>query len=87
MLKLVGKFARTVIPGVIKPLHVLWNEMIGFIFLVFAVTGGFNAFRYYRELDTEPNSLPRLLLTSVFAIVMGGFAAGSFLRARKISKR
>lgn len=87
MWKLAGKFAKTVIPGVIKPLHVLWNEMIGFVFLVFAITGGFNAFRYYRSLETEPNSLPRLLLTAIFALVMGGFALGSFLRARKISKR
>jgi hypothetical protein len=87
MWKLAGKFAKTVIPGVIKPLHVLWNEMIGFIFLVFAITGGFSAFRSYRAMEANPDALPRLLVTIVFALIMGGFAFGSFARARKIARR
>jgi hypothetical protein len=86
MLKLAGKFAKSVLPGIIKPLHVLWNEMIGFVFLMFAVVGAFNAYRYFRAMEESPDALARMLLTGVFAIFMGFFAFGSFRRARKISK-
>jgi hypothetical protein len=86
MLKLAGKFAKSVLPGVIKPLHVLWNEMIGFVFLMFAIVGAFNAYRYWRAMEESPDALGRMLLTGVFAVFMSFFAFGSFRRARKISK-
>jgi hypothetical protein len=86
MWKLAGKFAKTVLPGVIKPLHVLWNEMIAFVFFSFALIGAFNAYRSYRAIETSPDSFGRFLLTGVFALIMGGFAIGSFRRARKIAK-
>ena len=28
------KFIDNVVPGIIKPVHSLWNEVIGFLFLV-----------------------------------------------------
>lgn len=87
MMKLAGKFARSVLPGVIKPLHVLWNEMIGFVFFVFAVVGLFNAFRYWRTLDTRPDDLGRTIIAGVFGLIMACFAFGSFRRARGIAKR
>ena len=34
---MVSKFLGHVVPGVIKPLHALWNQVIGFLFLVFAL--------------------------------------------------
>ncbi len=86
MLKLAGKFAKSVLPGVIKPLHVLWNEMIGFVFLMFAIVGAFNAYRYWRALEESPEALGRLILTASFASVMSYFAFGSFRKARKIDK-
>ncbi|BDC48761.1 hypothetical protein F183_A10770 [Bryobacterales bacterium F-183] len=86
MVKLAGKFVKSVMPGVIKPIHVLWNEMIGFIFLVFAIVGWFNGYRYFRLIETEPDALGRFALTAIFASVMTYFAVSSFRRARKISK-
>jgi hypothetical protein len=86
MWKLAGKFAKTVIPGVLKPLHILWNEMIAFIFFAFAVIASFNAYRYFRATETDPNSFVRFLISGIFAVFMGGFAFGSYRRARKISK-
>ena len=35
-----------VIPGIIKPLHILWNEMIGFVFICIAIIA---TPRVYRE--------------------------------------
>ena len=87
MWKLAGKFAKTVLPGVIKPLHVLWNEMIAFIFFAFAVVASFNAYRSYKTIETDPDSFVRFLLAGFFAVIMGGFAFGSYRRARKIAKR
>jgi len=86
MVKLAGKFVKSVMPGVIKPIHVLWNEMIGFIFLVFAIVGWFNGYRYFRAIEADPDALGRFALTAVFALVMTYFAYTSFRKARKISK-
>ena len=86
MWKLASKFVQTVIPGVLKPLHVLWNEMIAFVFFAFAVIGAFNAYRAFRAMETASDNFWRFVLTAVFAVTMGGFALGSYRRARKISR-
>ena len=87
MWKLVGKFAKSVMPGVIKPLHVLWNEMIAFVFLIFAAAGAFSVYRYWRSITENPDNFGRLALSALFAGVMGFFAFTSFSKARKIAKR
>lgn len=87
MLKLAGKFAKSVFPGVVKPLHILWNEMIGFVFLMFAVIGAFNCYRYITSVDANPDNFGRFAVTAVFTLVMGYFAGTSFWKARKIGKR
>ena len=33
----IGRFVGHVVPGVVKPLHILWNQIIGFFFFVFAI--------------------------------------------------
>jgi hypothetical protein len=82
----IKKFFQHVIPGVIKPLRVLWNEVIGFIFLAFAVWTLPSAYRHIRDFDGDPDSLFRLILSSVFAVIMLYFGVTSFLRAKKISR-
>jgi hypothetical protein len=86
MFSLAGKFVRSVLPGIIKPLQILWNEMIAFVFLSFAVIGAFSAWRNWRVIEETPEAFGRMLLTGFFAIFMGCFAYGSFRRARKIHK-
>lgn len=83
---IVRKFYEHVVPGVIKPLRVLWNEVIGFIFLAFAVLAGFQAFRAWRGFDGSADSLFRLTLAGLFCLIMGAFGVSSFVRARKISR-
>ena len=68
-------------------MHVLWNEMIAFIFFSFAVVAAFNAYRSYKAMETDPDSFVRFLLAGIFAVTMGGFALGSYRRARTIAKR
>ena len=79
---MIGKFFRHVIPGVIRPLRVLWNEIIGFVFVVLAV-GGF--VRSWQEMR-EPESPVTVVVPVVWTLVMGYFAVSSFVRARRISR-
>jgi hypothetical protein len=76
------KFLGHVIPGVVRPIHILWNQVIGFFFIVLALLP---IHSIYRDWGLE-GSGPRLGLEIPFAVIMLGFGIHSFLRARKISK-
>jgi hypothetical protein len=76
------KLIGYVLPGVIRPLHILWNQIIGFFFLVLAVLPVRSIIRDWDAADGGP----RLALEIPFAVLMGGFGIHSFWRARKISK-
>jgi hypothetical protein len=76
-----AKFVRHVVPAVIKPLHALWNEVIGFIFMCMGVVFGFYTVRYAIKGDSG-----RLLVAGMAACLMFGYGVSSFLRARKISR-
>jgi hypothetical protein len=78
-----GQFIHHVVPGVIRPLRVLWNEVIGFIFLVLA---GLIIVSTIRRTSSDPDSFWILVSGIAFGLVMGGFGLSSFLRARKISR-
>ena len=85
-----SKFMAHVVPGVIKPLHSLWNEVIGFLFFCLALGGVVAAFRAYQSFmqtgDQTVEGLFRIALPAFFALVMGYFCASSFLKARRISR-
>jgi hypothetical protein len=82
MFKLASKFMGHVIPGVARPLHILWNQVIGFFFLVLAAWPVPSALQNIRN----PESYPKLALTIPFTLIMGAFGIWSFLKARKISR-
>jgi len=84
--QLISKFLSHVLPGVVRPLHALWNEIIGFLFIVFAVVAGSYVFRAVRNFDGDVEGLFRIILPGLFGVVMGYFGVSSFLRARKISR-
>jgi len=86
-----GSFLKHIIPAIIKPLHALWNEVVGFFFLCFAAFFGIRAVAYYKSyLDAPPAAAPghlmRVVVTGFFAVIMAYFGVSSFLRARKISR-
>jgi hypothetical protein len=83
---LIRKFFQHVLPGILRPLRVLWNEVIGFVFVVFAAVAGFRTLRELRQFDGDGESVFAVALTAFFALVMGFYGVSSFLRARKISK-
>ena len=86
-----GSFLKHVVPAIVKPLHSLWNEVVGFFFLCFAGVFGIRTFTYFKKYTQAPpadasSELVRVVLTGFFGVVMAYFGISSFLRARKISR-
>jgi hypothetical protein len=79
-------FVKHVLPAAVKPVHSLWHEVIGFIFVVFAIIAGFSGYRVFRHFAGDPGDLVRIILCSVFVVIMGAYGVSSFLKARKISR-
>jgi hypothetical protein len=73
------KFLGHVLPGVIRPIHILWNQVIGFIFIVLAVVFGIRVFH-----GKEPAGIQ--IVGALFVLLIAWFGLSSFLKARKISK-
>jgi len=82
----VGRFIEHVMPGVVRPLRVLWHEIIGFIFIVLAVIFGSSAVRTYRLIHSQEISVLRLAVSFFLPLLMAYFGITSFLRARKASR-
>jgi hypothetical protein len=81
-----GKFVEHVVPGVVRPMRVLWNEIIGFVFLCLAAWAVPSAIRNVRSLQTEQGGVGRVALSVGFLALMAYFGITSFLRARRISR-
>jgi hypothetical protein len=86
-----GKFLKHMVPAVIKPVHSLWNQVVGFFFLCFAIMFGIGAVRYYRiYLHDNPaeqlNDVWRIVCSAAVGLIMAGLGVSSFLKARRISR-
>ena len=84
--RMISKFMSHVVPGVIRPLHTLWNEIIGFLFLIFTFVSALYVYRAVRAFEGDIDGLFRIILPGLFGLVMGYFGVASFLKARKISR-
>src|SRR6188474_3109180 len=76
-------FVKHVVPAVIKPARTLWNEVIGFVFTVFAVTFGFKAGRLFLDYqasapESQPGALLRFVMAGFCTLVMAYFGVSSF---------
>jgi hypothetical protein len=86
-MRLIRVFIASFMPGVIKPLHALWNELLAFIFLTLAGAVGFGPLRLgYKELDGDPVNLIKFLSAVFLTSLMLGLGLYSYRRARKISR-
>jgi hypothetical protein len=83
---MIKKFFSHVMPGVMKPLRVVWNQVIGFLFLMFAVLSFRSVYKSYTEFNGGGQSIFQLTISVLFVLIMSFFGITSFLRARKISR-
>jgi hypothetical protein len=85
------EFVRHIVPAVLKPARTLWHEIIGFVFICFAVVFGFRAVRLYLDFsrgagDAANADFVRFLIATFCTLLMLYFGVTSFLRARRISR-
>ena len=85
-MRLVSQFLKHVLPGVIKPLMVMWNQIIGFIFLVLAGYFGLSTYRRARDFNGDTRDLLFLVASFCFAAILTIYGVSSFWKARKISR-
>jgi hypothetical protein len=76
-----GLFIKHVLPAALKPIHSLWHEVLGFIFLALAAVVGWGLWR--RPGRLEPM---QFILVVVFIAVMAGYGISSILKSRRISR-
>jgi hypothetical protein len=81
------RFTQHVVPEVMRPARVVWNQAIGAVFLVLAVPAILKAIQLYRDLKTDPKSGFGLVISIIFVVVMMSFGISSFLKARRIASR
>ena len=87
MFRLFNKFTASVVPQLMRPLQILWNQLLGTIFLALACAPLLNALRTWRRQDTaDPAHVVKMGLTVVFVAVMAGFSIHAFWRARKVGR-
>jgi hypothetical protein len=76
------RFAQHVIPEVVRPARVIWNQAIGGIFWLLAIFFFLTAVNYYRQTNHMASGLATFM-----GLVMGIFGSASFRKARQISRR
>jgi heme A synthase len=76
-----GTFVKHVVPAAVKPLHSLWHEMLGFIFLLIA---GAAAFKMWKNASTTSPIM--MILAGFLVLVTAGYGISSILKARRISR-
>lgn len=76
-----GKFVKHVLPAAVKPVHSLWHEVLGFIFLAVAAMATWKVAR-----NSAAMGPVRLAIIIPFIVVVAGYGISSFLKARRISR-
>lgn len=80
------RFAQHVVPEVVRPAQIIWNQAIGALFFVLAVPALLKAVQAYRDMHDSKSSFG-LWLSLIFFSVMLFFGIASFLKARRIAAR
>jgi sulfite exporter TauE/SafE len=75
-----GRFVKHVVPAAVKPLHALWHQSLGFLFLVIA---GLGAWKVWRSQNVAP---VMLVITIIFVVIMALYGISSIRKANRISR-
>ncbi len=79
-------FARHTLPVAIRPVRILWNQLIGVTFLLLAMAPAPYEYKALKNFTGDGASWWRLVLSGVFTAVMLAYGISSFLKARKIAR-
>ena len=80
------QFLTHVAPRVIRPLRIIWNQIIGLVFLLLTASAVPRTFRSIREFHGDAEGLFRVLLSVIFVTIMAAFCLYSFWRAHKVPR-
>jgi hypothetical protein len=76
-----GRFVKHVLPAAVKPIHALWHQLLGFLFLIFAGVGAWKVWRNQGNID------PAIFAVAiVFIIVMAAYGISSLRKSQRISR-
>jgi TctA family transporter len=82
---MITEFRRHIVPAVIKPMRVVWNQSIAFLFLALTVIGAFMVYREYQRREAM-DALLALVMGGLFVGLMAFYGLSSLWKARKISR-
>ncbi len=82
---MITEFRRHVVPAVIQPIRVIWNQSIAFLFFALAVIGAFMVYREYQKRE-DLDAFLALVLGGLFVGMMAFYAITSMWKARRISR-
>ena len=71
---------RTTVVHTAKVAHSLWLQVTGFIFCVFALTGGAAAWREFQKVGPHD---ARFIAAAIFTVVFAYFGISAMIRARR----
>jgi hypothetical protein len=74
-------FLKHVVPAVVKPVHTLWHQVIGFLFLCLSGICAFRSVTFYRH-----GQWVQLVFVASGTLLLLVYGVSSFLKARKISR-
>jgi hypothetical protein len=80
-------FATTVVPEVVRPARVIWNQAIGAIFLILAIPAVNKILQILRQPVRDEQSSFALILSIIWSAVMIALGLMSLLKARRIGAR
>jgi hypothetical protein len=79
------EFRNHIVPAIIRPIRVVWNQSIAFLFFSLAVLSGVMVYREYKS-RSELDALLALIIGGFFVAMMAGYGIHSVLRARRASR-
>jgi hypothetical protein len=80
------RFAQHVVPEVVRPARVIWNQAIGGLFLIFTVFFLSMAVNYYRSTEADTKNGIGFWFSMFLGVIMAWFCISSFRSARRISR-
>jgi hypothetical protein len=69
-----------------RVLRALFQEVVGFVFLVLAAWGALWLVKSFQKFNGEGEALFKMAVVAIFVVMMGGFGVSSFRNARRISR-